>query len=235
MRLDNCKSLIAAGFACLVACTHAGVSARCRQLEFVPFVPEGCSGADCEAIAPKSQAWECCRGGEMIGAILPYMPEVDAREIASHSNLIVEADWETRRNYGESRIAKFGRWNGLVNASVWIVDGGSGSIARYGKDKCVQMMPLPCKHPFPCQHNVSTGASQVMLPYVKSVLDELDRMGARSMVVRSGKKKLLRALGKDVDPVFSDEMHEGNERLVLEYAVWRQSAAPMRTSHAVGG
>lgn len=219
MKVLVCKFLISISFVLLIGCAHAGVSVEIRSLEISPFVPEEHAESDTVALPSKLRAWVCCRGGEMIGAILPYVSAVDANGSAGSTNILLETDCETRCNYGESRKAKLGRWYGFVNATAWIVGGGRGGKPGGSMDKCVQMKPVSCERLVSRIRNDSSGNGQDAPSFVKTVQDELDRLGEGSMIVRSGGKKLFRALGTGKELVFSDGNYEGGDRLVLEYAI----------------
>lgn len=203
----------------LVGCLYAGVSVERRSLILALQVSEGAVMTPLEVASLKSSAWVCCRGGEMVGAILPYVQVVGADEKKVATNLLAELDGEICRNYGDSRQQKFGRWYGFIESRVWAVGGKRGGLPGRIADRGVDVEPVACEYAVSSSPNGFSVNGQSVPHYVKNIIDELDRLGDESVVLRSGTKKLVRAFDTEQGTVFCDGIYEDLERLVLEYSV----------------
>lgn len=204
----------------VIGCTYAGVVLEPQGLNHALYAPDGLAAPDDGVALLESVAWVCCREGEMVGAVLPYVRIVGASGSADTTRFIAEIDSEICRNYSESRRSKFGRWYGFVNAKVWVVGGSLRGGADHKADKCVQMKPMRCEHMVSSSPRETPEGVQSAPPYVKRVMAELERLGDRSVVIRSGTKKLARAKETaDQGTVFYEGFSDDRERHILEYSV----------------
>lgn len=219
MKQSLFKCQFFAGFALILVCAHAGVVAECRDLHVAPEILEGRRGPELSRLLSKVRLWVCLRDGEMIGAVPYHEKGVGEYAFEALTNAVLELDCETRRNYGDSKIAAFGRWHGFVNRKVWIVGGGKGDLHGCLRDTCFQTMPVLCEHRLASAQSEARQDSVDISALAKAVVRELGRLGDRSMIVRAGRKKLFRALESDGELAFCDGVFDDRERLLLEYAV----------------